>query len=69
MTHLFVDLETKESLKALFQFTQVTFCVVADKDFKVISAGNPKDLDIAQSIAQTESNGATLGGLALDEDF
>ena len=31
MSHLFVDLSTKEELKALFKFSEVPFCLVIDE--------------------------------------
>ena len=76
MIHLFVDIATKEELKATFNFKEVPFCVIVGEDHRILASGNPKDINIEEVLRR---GGALLevpptaieasGRLVLDEDF
>lgn len=71
LTHLYVDSETKDNLKLQFQFSQVPFCIIADKNLKVLAAGSPKDIDLCAALATgaSEVAASSNGLLVFDEDF
>jgi thiol-disulfide isomerase/thioredoxin len=76
MTHVFMDLETKERAKTDFGFTQVPFYVVISKDGDILGKGSPSSIDHKALLATaTKVNPAitetipTSDIFTLDEDF
>ena len=84
MRHMFMDMEEKESAKALFGFTQVPFCVVVSPSGTVVAAGEPKTLDLSMllsvgteemvenkntNLIQALAPSVIASGFVLDEDF
>lgn len=65
LRHIFVQQEDRDALKAHFGYTAVPFYVVFDKEGNVLKSGEPKSIDLLNTL-KAASGASTF---TLDEDF